>query len=219
MRRHDPLILREGLPFIGIAGLILLVLIVFHLPLWITAPWFLLFAWVVAFFRNPRRTIPTVADAIICPADGEVVSVMEVDDERYGMGQCRRVCIFMSPFNVHSNRVPLSGTVIDKIYHKGKFLIASAEKASLDNEQCALVIQTPGGRRVVVVQITGMLARRIVTYPQVGDELERGERYGLIRFGSRVDLYLPLAAQIEVVKGDMVQGGTMVIGRLSDGEA
>ncbi|MDP8225290.1 MAG: phosphatidylserine decarboxylase family protein [Candidatus Lernaella stagnicola] len=218
MRRQDPYIVREGWPFIAVAALILLVFIVFHLPLWITIPWLLVFVWVVAFFRNPPRTPPVEKDAIICPADGEVVSVAEIDDERYDHGRCRRVCIFMSPFNVHVNRAPVSGKVIKKETHHGKFLIASAEKASLDNEQCALTIQMPGGRLVTVVQIAGMVARRIVTYPNVGDTVERAERFGLIRFGSRVDLYLPLEAEIDVVVGDHVKGAATCIGRLSDGE-
>lgn len=218
MRNRNTPIAREGLPFIAIAALALLILIVFHLPWWLTLAWLVLSGGVVAFFRNPQREIPPGDDTIICPADGEVVSVAEVDDQRYGLGTCRRVCIFMSPFNVHINRVPLSGVVVDKKHHHGKFLMASSEKASLDNEQCALTIELPDGRRIVVVQIAGMLARRIVSYPEIGTRLDRGQRFGLIRFGSRVDLYLPTEAEIDVATGDRVFGAATIIGRLPDAQ-
>jgi phosphatidylserine decarboxylase len=216
MRNQHTMLLREGYPLIAGAALALLIMVVFRLPLWVTIPWLLVTVWVVSFFRNPQRAIAPGPDTIICPADGEVVAVLEVDDERFGLGKCRRVSVFMSPFNVHVNRVPLNGKVVDKTYRKGSFLMASAQKASLDNEQCALTIQTPNGKRYVVVQIAGMLARRIITYPEVDTELVRGQRYGLIRFGSRVDLYLPLEAQIDVMVGDKVQGAATAIGRLSD---
>lgn len=216
MYNQNTPILKEGIPFIAIAGLLLLILIVFKLPWYVTLPWLLLTIFVVAFFRNPQRDLAAGDDAIICPADGEVVAVEEIDDARYGMGRCRRVCIFMSPFNVHVNRVPVSGRVLEVRYNPGKFLVASAEKASLDNEQSALILETPGGRRVVVVQIAGMLARRIVSYPRVGDRLYKGQRFGLIRFGSRVDLYLPPEAEIEVRRGDRVFGASTRIGRLAD---
>jgi len=216
MRNQNTPIAREGFPFIAVAVLALTALLVFHVPWWLTLAWAVVTGWVVAFFRNPQRAIPPGDDAIVCPADGEVVSVAEVDDARYGMGHCRRVCIFMSPFNVHINRVPLSGVVVDKQHHRGRFLMASAEKASLDNEQCGLVVQLPDGRRYGVVQIAGMLARRIVSYPVVGDRLTRGGRFGLIRFGSRVDLYLPTEAEIAVTTGDRVFGGATTIGRLPD---
>lgn len=216
MYNQNTPIVKEGFPFIAIAGLILLILLVFRMPWYLTVPWLLVTIFVVAFFRNPQRDLAIGEDAIICPADGEVVAVEEIDDARYGMGRCRRVCIFMSPFNVHVNRVPVTGRVVEVRYNPGKFLVASAEKASLDNEQSALIVETPGGLRVVTVQIAGMLARRIVSYPKAGDRLYKGQRFGLIRFGSRVDLYLPLAAEIEVRKGDRVQGATTRVGRLSD---
>ena len=200
------------------AGVVLLLLLIFNAATWFTIIWLLLTAFVVAFFRNPEREIPTAADAVVCPADGEVVDIAELDDPRFGMGRCRRVCIFMSPFNVHVNRVPFDGTVQEVRYRPGRYYVASDAKASEHNEQCALILTTPGGQRIVAVQIAGMLARRIVTYPRPGDALTKGQRYGLIRFGSRVDLYLPLSASLLVVKGDRVFGGTTVIGRFTDGQ-
>lgn len=214
MRNQHTPILREGLPFIAVSSLILLALLVFRLPLYVTLPWLALTIFVISFFRNPPRMVVPGDDVIVCPADGEVIYIEEVDDDRFGMGRCRRISIFMSPFNVHCNRVPISGRVLDVQYRPGKFLVASAEKASLDNEQCALILETADGQRVVAVQIAGMLARRIVTYPQPGQLLTKGQRYGLIRFGSRVNLYVPLSAQIDVIKGDRVFGAATRIGRL-----
>jgi phosphatidylserine decarboxylase len=216
MKNENTIVAAEGRPFIAVAALILLVMLVFHAPWWATTVWAALTIFVVAFFRNPHRVVPPGADAIVSPADGEVIAVAEFDDMRFGMGRCKRLSIFMSPFNVHVNRVPLTAKVLDVQYRPGRFLVASAEKASLDNEQCAVIAETPGGRRFVFVQIAGMMARRIVTYARPGDQLVKGMRYGLIRFGSRVDLYLPLSAEIEVRPGDRVRGAATRIGRLSD---
>ena len=218
MRNQHTPILREGWPYIAFALLILLILIIFRLPYWLTVPWFCLTAWVVAFFRNPERDVAPGDETIVCPADGEVVAVEEIEDQRFGLGRCRRICIFMSPFNVHVNRVPLNGTVKQLRYRPGRYYIASDAKASEHNEQCAMVLETPAKQTVVVVQIAGMLARRIVTYAQEGDFLTKGKRFGLIRFGSRVDLYLPLTATIDAVKGDRVFGGSTALGRLPNGE-
>ena len=219
MRNRNTIVLREGRPFI-IAALVLLALLwLVSAPCWLLAVWLLLTVFVVAFFRNPERVIPTGEGLIACPADGEVVAVEELDDQRFGLGRCRRVCIFMSPFNVHVNRVPVSGRVREVRYRPGRYYVASDAKASEHNEQCAVVLETPARQRVVMVQIAGMLARRIVTYPRPGDELIRGQRYGLIRFGSRVDLYLPFGSTIDVLRGDRVFGGSTVIGRMPhDGE-
>jgi phosphatidylserine decarboxylase len=217
MRSQHNLILREGYPFIAAAGLILLVFAIFDVPSLLTWLWLAVTVFVIAFFRNPTRAIVPGDDVLASPADGEVVAVAEVDDGRYGLGRCRRVSIFMSPFNVHANRVPINGQVIEMRYRPGKFFVASAEKASLDNEQCAMILETARGERLVVVQIAGWLARRIVAYPREGDTLTKGELYGLIRFGSRVDLYVPSSAQLEVVPGDRVFGGSTRMGRLSDG--
>jgi phosphatidylserine decarboxylase len=214
VRNENTPILREGWPFIIPALIVLALLVVLHAPAWLTAIWLLLTVFVVAFFRNPERRIPPGEELIACPADGEVVVVDEVDEQRFGLGRCRRVCIFMSPFNVHVNRAPVGGRVSEVRYRPGRYYVASDAKASEHNEQCALVLETPDRRRVLVVQIAGMLARRIVTYPRPGDELVKGQRFGLIRFGSRVDLYLPFESTIDVVRGDRVFGGSTVIGRM-----
>lgn len=218
MRNKHTLIVREGLPYIAIAVMVLLILIVFRLPAWLSVPWFILTVWVVAFFRNPERVASSEKDELLAPADGEVVAVEKIDDDRYGLGKCRRVCIFMSPLNVHVNRVPINGTVLEIRRRPGRFHVASSPLASDDNEQTAVIFKTDPGQTVVMVQIAGKMARRIVTYPQAGDQLQKGQRFGLIRFGSRVDLYLPLASTIKVAKGERVFGGSSIIGRMPHGD-
>jgi phosphatidylserine decarboxylase len=166
---------------------------------------------IVAFFRDPQRVVPAEANVILAPADGRVIKVAPVDDARFVHGRATLVSIFMSPLNVHVNRVPLSGRVVDRRYHAGKYFRAFADKASLDNEQNAVVIEDAEGRRVGCVQIAGFLARRIVCYLHVGMPVERGQRYGMIMFGSRADLYLPPAAVLRVAVGDRARAGETVI--------
>jgi phosphatidylserine decarboxylase len=172
----------------------------------------LLTALIVNFFRDPERTGPTDPRAIISPADGRVIKVAAVRDDRFLNGEVTLVSIFMSPLNVHVNRIPVSGRVVDIRYNPGKYFRAFADKASLDNEQNAVVVEDEQGRRLGFVQIAGFIARRIVCYLQVGMAVERGRRYGMIMFGSRVDLYLPPTAQLRVKVGDRTYGGTTVIG-------
>jgi phosphatidylserine decarboxylase len=169
-------------------------------------------AFVVNFFRDPERRVPPDPRLIVAPADGRVIKVAQVEDNRFLQSSATLVSIFMSPLNVHVNRLPISGRVVDRRYHPGKYFRAFADKASLDNEQNAVLVEDEQGRRVGFVQIAGFLARRIVCYLEVGMEVERGQRYGMIMFGSRADIYLPPAAHVRVQVGDRARGGETVIG-------
>ncbi len=174
----------------------------------------LLSLWVAYFFRDPERSGQRGADMVISPADGKVVMITEVDEPAFIHGRATRISIFMSVFNVHVNRFPISGSVRYVHYNRGKFLNAASEKASLDNEQMSVGIES-GGKRVLVRQIAGLIARRIVNYSREGEPVEQGERMGLIRFGSRVDLFLPVAADVKVKPGDMAVAGTTLMGVLN----
>jgi len=165
----------------------------------------------VAFFRDPERVTPAGVDLIVAPADGRVIKVAPVHDERFLEGEAVLVSIFMSPFNVHVNRAPVNGRVVDVRYNHGKYLRAFADKASLDNEQNAVLLEDDRGRRLGCVQIAGFLARRIVCYLRPGMHVERGQRYGMIKFGSRADVYLPPSAQVRVQVGDRTRAGVTVL--------
>lgn len=168
------------------------------------------------FFRNPQRAIPVGERLLVSPADGKVIAIEAVDDPYFGRGPMQRVSIFLSVFNVHINRMPCAGLVEAAKYVPGKFLMACAPKASTVNERNAVWIRTANaGQEAVVVQIAGMIARRIVSYLHPGDTVERGMRYGLIRFGSRVDLYVPRDTVLRVTVGDRVQGGSSVLGQFT----
>ena len=169
------------------------------------------------FFRDPDRVIPRDPHAIVSPADGRVVKVAREETNPYREGPCTKVSIFMNVFNVHVNRVPMGGVVEKVAYFPGKFINASLDKASEDNERNALVIKTPAGYSYTVVQIAGLIARRIVCRVGKGDHLERGRRYGMICFGSRLDLHLPLETEIAVALGDKVKAGSSVIGVMEQG--
>ncbi len=211
---------REGLIFIAIAALIAagsyaLALNRRSWPLWLLAFFLTVIAlWVAYFFRDPERTGERGEQVVIAPADGKVVLISEVDEPGFMGGKARRVSIFMNVFNVHVNRYPVNGTVKYVQYNAGKFLNAAAEKSSLENEQMSVGIETSRGR-VLVRQIAGLIARRIVTYSKVGDQAKQGERMGLIRFGSRVDVFLPMDATVKVQIGEMTVAGTSVIAELA----
>lgn len=173
----------------------------------------LLAAWVAYFFRDPERTGERGPHVVIAPADGKVVQVMEVDEPAFIHGRAIRVAIFMNVFSVHVNRYPVSGRVAYTHYNPGKFLNAAVDKASLENEQSSVGIET-GTHRVLVRQIAGLIARRIVTYSRPGDPAEQGDRFGMIRFGSRVDVYLPVGSTPRVKLGEHTSAGTTVIAEL-----
>lgn len=169
---------------------------------------------VVAFFRNPERDLPGDERAVVAPADGRVLEVGEIEEA--DGSKALRIGIFLSIFDVHVNRSPLAGRVIDVERAGTRFLAAFDRRAERENARCAMTLETPSGLRVRVVQIAGLVARRIVCHPEVGEWLERGVRYGLIRFGSRTDVVLPLSAEACVSRGDRVWGGASVIARLAE---
>lgn len=210
---------REGYPFIGLAAVLAAVAYAAALnrrswPLWLLAFVLTLVAlWVAYFFRDPERDGPRGDALVIAPADGRVVAVTAVTEPAYLGGPALRISIFMNVFNVHVNRYPMSGTVGYVHYNPGKFLNAAGDKASLENEQMSVGIDH-GGTRVMMRQIAGLIARRIVTYSKVGDAARQGERMGLIRFGSRVDLFLPPRAAVKVRVGETTQAGVTVLAEL-----
>ncbi len=203
-------IAREGSIYIAIPAVIAAILLV--LNYWVVAiPFVITFAFMTFFFRDPRRQPPAEPDVIVAPADGRVTRVASLVPN--DLESPTLISIFLSPFDVHINRSPIAGRVTDVSYVKGKFLIATNEKASLVNEQNALTIE---GDRVTVVckQIAGILARRIVCWKHKNDQLALGERIGLIKFSSRTDLVLPANVKVTVTEGMKVQGGTTIIGRI-----
>ena len=207
-----PIIAREGWPFLAIAAVVALVLSA-------TGPWPLAaIAWaavafIVQFFRDPARRVPDDPDAVLSPADGKVVKVEQGHDP-YLDRPALKISVFMNVFNVHSNRSPVDGSVFAAWYHPGSFLNAALDKASLENERNALHLRTAGGQDVTCVQIAGLIARRILCYVKPGDVLARGQRYGFIRFGSRVDVYLPPSAVPKVAIGDKVAATETILASL-----
>ena len=169
---------------------------------------------IVYFFRDPDRIVTNSVGTVVSPADGRVIAVEPVVTTPYYDGECKKVSIFMSVFNVHVNRIPHEGTIRSIRYFPGKFIAASRDKASSDNERNAVVIETDQGKKIAAVQIAGLIARRIICTIQSGDVVRRGQRLGMICFGSRVDLYLPGDTVIEVASGDRVKAGASTIGVL-----
>ena len=216
---NNGIIAREGYPFIaysvGLTALLLfsawkLQSMVLAVP---AAIFVLLTLFVISFFRNPERTPPGDGATVVAPADGRVIVVERVSETPLGC-EALKISIFMSVFNVHVNRAPLDGTVVGIAYHPGRFLDARDGRASSENERNGVVLETAAGVRIAFVQIAGLIARRIICYPKVGDLLVRGTRYGLIRFGSRVDVYLPVDVKPLVKLGDITTAGETVLGRL-----
>jgi phosphatidylserine decarboxylase len=217
--REGGLLAPEGYPFLlgGAAASILLALLAARAWGWLWAPCVLAVAFTLFtgwFFRNPRRTPPPGPPGqAVSPADGTVLSAGEVPPGRYNPdGPAVKVCIFMTPLNVHVNRSPVEGKVVSVRYNPGKFFAANLDKASLENEQNGVTIETAGGKRVAYVQIAGFIARRIVCDLKAGDAVLRGQRVGLIRFGSRVDVYFPPGTRLSVGKGTKVTAGETVLG-------
>lgn len=207
-----PIIAVEGIPFV----IVLLVAAVavgtffgwWSLPVWIAL------VFVLQFFRDPPRVIPEGEGLVLCPADGRVIVVGDAPDPYRGGAKSVKVSIFMNVFNVHSQRSPVDGTVKEVAYAKGLFVNAAFDKASSDNERNALVIRLDNGVEISCVQVAGLIARRILCYVHAGDRLERGQRYGFIRFGSRVDVYLPPGSRPLVAIGDKVKASSTVLAEL-----
>jgi len=207
-----PLIAREGWPFLIVTGALALVLTVLDYRVAAVVAW-LVFAFVLQFFRDPGRVIPQGARAVLSPADGRVVKVERARDP-YLDRDALKISVFMNVFNVHSNRSPVDGVVMNVWYNAGSFVNAALDKASLENERNAMHLATVRGQDVTCVQIAGLIARRILCYAKVGDTLARGQRYGFIRFGSRVDVYLAPDAVAKVAIGDRVRATATVIAEL-----
>ncbi|MDO1510537.1 MULTISPECIES: phosphatidylserine decarboxylase [unclassified Neisseria] len=206
-----PVIAREGWPFI-IAGLVLSIIVTAFAGWW-SLPFWVFTVFALQFFRDPSRPIPQDADAVLCPADGRIVVVERALDP-YREIEALKISVFMNVFNVHSQRSPIDGTVTAVEYNAGKFVNAALDKASTENERNAVLVTTRSGREITFVQVAGLVARRILCYAKVGDSLVRGERYGFIRFGSRVDVYLPIDAQAQVSIGDKVSASSTILARL-----
>ena len=213
-QQHVPLA-REGYPFIALAGFITFILA-------LTGPVVLAFAgliitlFIVYFFRDPARVTPNDPGAVICPADGRVICIKEVEDDRFFTGKSLKISIFMNVFNVHVNRIPLEGTVRNVSFQPGRFYSADKDKAALHNEYCAVSLITETGVPCTVVQVAGLIARRIVCRAEQNDRVVAGERYGLIRFGSRVDLYLPPGTKVETTLREHVRAGETILARLAE---
>jgi phosphatidylserine decarboxylase len=206
---------REGWKFSAISLFVSLILLVIW-PL-LSFVSFLITFFILWFFRDPERNTPIAEGKIISPADGKVCLIdlsVPPEELQYGTEEMQRVCIFMNVFNVHVNRVPVKGEIKKIIYKEGSFFNASLDKASEKNERNSIIITTENGIEIVVVQIAGLIARRILSFVSNGDKLNSGERFGLIRFGSRVDVYLPKTFKPEVKVGDKTIAGETIIGSL-----
>jgi phosphatidylserine decarboxylase len=203
-----PLIAREGWPFLAAAAAV--ALLVTWWFAWWSIPFWLLALFILQFFRDPAREVPDDPRAVVSPADGRIVEVSRARDpwlERDAL----KVSVFMNVFNVHSNRAPVDGTVKERWYFPGAFVNAALDKASTANERNALWLRTGAGEDVTCVQVAGLIARRILCYVGAGAELRRGERFGFIRFGSRVDVYLPPDAEPKAAIGEKVYAATSVL--------
>ena len=208
-----PIIAREGWPFLAIA-----IAVAFGLSLtslwWLTVLAWLAVLFILQFFRDPSRTIPQQTNAVLSPADGRIVSVGNVRDP-YLDRDALKISVFMNVFNAHSNRSPVDGVIMNTWYHEGSFVNASLDKASIDNERNALHLKTASGADVTCVQVAGLVARRILCYVRTGERLKRGQRYGFIRFGSRLDVYLPTTAMPRASIGDRVHATESILAELN----
>ena len=207
-----PIIAREGWPFIAIAAIAAVALSYFGYWIFAAIAWLAL-VFIVQFFRDPGRASPAGDKIVLAPADGRVVVVEKARDP-YLDRDALKISVFMNVFNVHSNRSPVDGKVVNRWYHPGSFVNAALDKASLENERNALHIRTPAGDDVTCVQIAGLVARRILCYVEPGADVLRGQRYGFIRFGSRVDVYVDPAAKPRVAVGDVASAAVTVLAEL-----
>ena len=209
-----PILAREGWPFIG--GTFLLALLWTALAGFgfVAALLWIIFIIVTQFFRDPPRTVPAMPEAVLSPADGQIVKVEKTIDP-FTNEEAILISVFMNLFNVHCLRFPVNGTVEDVQYYPGKFLNADLDKASTENERNAVIVRVNDGNRITVVQVAGLVARRILCYIQKGDQLSKGERYGFIRFGSRLDVYLPTDATPCVTIGEKVLGTETILAKLA----
>ena len=211
MEKSYPIIAKEGWLFLAIAFFASALLTYIQNPLsWIT---WTVTLFILQFFRDPLRNKPSKKNVILSAADGKVIAIEKMTNP-YTNKSSVKVSVFMNVFNVHSNKCPVDGKILEKYYYPGKFLNASLSKASLENERCAITIQTKEKKIITCVQIAGLIARRILCYKDKGDEVKAGERYGFIKFGSRVDLYLPTNASIKVNLGQTVKNTETIIAEI-----
>jgi len=210
---HNSIIVREGLPFIIPLGIFTLVFSLFGI-VWAAAIFFIVTCFVAWFFRNPEREFADGAKAVISPADGEIIKIENVVENDFLEGPAQKISVFMNVFNVHVNRIPYTGTVGTIEYNKGKFFSANLDKASELNERNSVLIKTDDGEKILTVQIAGLIARRIECWVKEGMHVRKGERFGLIRFGSRLEVFLPSDAIISIRVGDKVRAGETLIGWL-----
>lgn len=213
IQKSYPMIAREGWERLGIALVVCLVAS-FTIGAWSLFLW-LGFGFMLQFFRDPPRRIPDQRGGVVAPASGKVIRIEQVEDP-YLERNSTRISIFMNVFSVHSNLIPVEGTIRERWYTPGKFLNAALDKASSENERNALWLTTGDGQDVVFVQVAGLVARRILCYVEPGEEVDAGDRYGFIRFGSRVDLYLPTTAEVRVRLGQWVDSGSDLVACLAD---
>lgn len=212
--KHNGIIAYEGFPFI-ILSLFLTAFAALLGIVWFAGILAAVTVFVICFFRNPERTFQDEDKLVISPADGKVIKIEEVNLHGAITGHFKKISIFMNVFNVHVNRVPYEGTIEKIQYHQGKFLSANLDKASAENERNEVMIRTRDGRMIWVVQIAGLIARRIVCWTRQGETLKKGERFGLIRFGSRVEVFLPFDSRIVVKLDEKVRAGKTHLGYLS----
>jgi phosphatidylserine decarboxylase len=214
MRSPQISIAREGYPFIFYTAFVALILAVLGYAV-VALLVLLVCTFVTWFFRDPDRVVPADSNGLICPADGKIIIVDKIFDDRFLNQEVYKLSIFMNVFNVHVNRIPCNGT-IERVFHRsGKFYSADTEKGALQNEFCATTITSDSDRKLVMVQVAGLIARRIINRLEPGERIMAGERFGLIRFGSRVDLYLPLDTKLAVTVGDKVKAGQTLLGHLT----
>jgi len=212
--KHSGVIVQEGFPFIIVS--IIITIAAFYLGFaWLAVFLAALTVFIICFFRNPQRKFQDEKNLVISPADGKVIKIDDVELEGSMSGRFKKISIFMNVFNVHVNRAPYNGTIEKIIYHKGKFLSANLDKASAENERNEIMIRTPDGKVVWVVQIAGLIARRIVCWTASGATVAKGERIGMIRFGSRVEVFLPADSSIVVKLDDQVRAGKTHLAYLS----
>jgi phosphatidylserine decarboxylase len=207
-----PIIAREGWPFLAAAVAVAVVVTWLAGWLWASPVW-IVALFVLQFFRDPARPIPGDARSVVSPADGRIVAIQPVTDPWLNR-DALKISVFMNVFNVHSNRSPVDGEVRQRWYHPGAFVNAALDKASVENERNALHIRAAAGHDVTCVQVAGLVARRILCYVAEGAQLARGQRYGFIRFGSRVDVYLPPATRVRVTIGDKVRASSTILAEL-----
>ncbi len=206
-------IVKEGYIFIGIGATVTALSYAF-LGQASTIFFALLTFFCIWFFRDPKRKVPQGEGLLVSPGDGKIVDISSVQEDRFLKKPAIKISIFLNVFNVHVNRVPVEGKIVDIFYNPGRFFAASVPKASLENEQNAVLIEMQNGKRILCIQIAGLIARRIVCWIKKGAALDRGERFGLIRFGSRVDLFVPPETEIQISMGDKVVGGETILGIL-----